>query len=125
MNHFLTAIAAKAFFADHEPGRSADQSLPPAAIKQYLSAAGVGEIGIVDNDIVSLSNLQRQVLFTTEDVGQPKVECAARAMAALNSYVKIIPYNLRINEMNAQDLMRGYDLVADGCDNFATRAPLG
>ncbi len=88
---------------------------------QYLAAAGIGEIGIVDDDVVSLSNLQRQVLFKSEDVGKPKVECAARAMNALNPHVKIIAHNLRVNEANARELMRGYDLVADGSDNFVTR----
>lgn len=88
---------------------------------QYLVAAGVGEIGIVDNDLVSLSNLQRQVLFTTDDVGKPKVECAAQAMNALNGNVKFTSHNVRINEANARELIRGYDLVADGSDNFATR----
>ncbi len=88
---------------------------------QYLVAAGIGEIGIVDDDVVSLSNLQRQVLFTGDDVGKPKVECAARAMNALNEYVKITPHNMRVNEQNARELMCDYDLIADGSDNFATR----
>jgi molybdopterin-synthase adenylyltransferase len=88
---------------------------------QYLAAAGVGEIGIVDDDVVSLSNLQRQVLFRSEDVGKPKVERAAQAINALNPHVKIVAHNLRVNECNARELMRGYDLVADGSDNFATR----
>jgi molybdopterin-synthase adenylyltransferase len=88
---------------------------------QYLAAAGVGEIGIVDDDVVSLSNLQRQVLFTTDDVGKSKVECAARAVNALNGNVKITSHNVRINEANARELMSGYDLVADGSDNFTTR----
>jgi molybdopterin-synthase adenylyltransferase len=88
---------------------------------QYLVAAGVGEIGIVDDDVVSLSNLQRQVLFTTDDVGKLKVECAARVLNALNASVKIVSHNVRLTEENARELVRGYDLVADGSDNFATR----
>jgi molybdopterin-synthase adenylyltransferase len=88
---------------------------------QYLVAAGVGEIGIVDDDVVSLSNLQRQILFRSEDLGKPKVECAAQVMNALNSSVKVVTHNLRVNEQNACELMRHYDLVADGSDNFTTR----
>ena len=88
---------------------------------QYLTAAGIGEIGIVDDDVVSLSNLQRQVLFTTDDVGKFKVECAAQAMNALNENVKITSHNVKINEANARELISGYNLVADGSDNFNTR----
>ncbi len=88
---------------------------------QYLAAAGIGEIGIVDNDIVSLSNLQRQVLFTVEDLGRLKVDCVARTIKALNPNVKITLHNIRVNAANARELMRNYDFIADGCDNFSTR----
>ncbi len=88
---------------------------------QYLAAAGIGEIGIVDDDIISLSNLQRQVLFTTQDIGKPKVNIASDAMQALNPHVKITTHNTRLTEANAGELVRAYDIVADGCDNFATR----
>jgi molybdopterin-synthase adenylyltransferase len=88
---------------------------------QYLTAAGIGEIGIVDDDVVTLSNLQRQVLFTTAGIGESKVECAASAMAALNPHVKINIHNTRLIVENARDLVRGYDIIADGSDNFITR----
>ena len=88
---------------------------------QYLAAAGVGEIGIVDDDAVSLSNLQRQVLHGTPDIGRLKVESAADAIARLNPHVKISAHALRLDAQNARALVRDYDLVADGSDNFATR----
>jgi adenylyltransferase/sulfurtransferase len=88
---------------------------------QYLAAAGVGTIGIVDDDIVSLSNLQRQVLHATDDVGRPKVESAAAAIARLNPHVQVEAFALRLNPDNAREIVRGWDLVLDGSDNFATR----
>jgi molybdopterin/thiamine biosynthesis adenylyltransferase len=91
----------------------------PAAL--YLAAAGIGKLGLVDDDTVSLSNLQRQILFQTRDVGRPKVEAGAEALKALNSGVQIESHNLRITAANAMDLIAGYDIVADGSDNFATR----
>ncbi len=88
---------------------------------QYLAAAGVGTLGIVDDDDVSLSNLQRQVLHSTDDVGRPKVMSAADAIARLNPHVKVETHHMRINESNARPLIAAYDIVADGSDNFDTR----
>ncbi|HZP70193.1 MAG TPA: molybdopterin-synthase adenylyltransferase MoeB [Pseudolabrys sp.] len=87
----------------------------------YLAAAGVGTLGIVDDDNVSLSNLQRQVIFATRDVGTPKAERAARAVADLNPHVDVRAHHVRLTALNALDLLAGYDIVADGSDNFATR----
>jgi molybdopterin/thiamine biosynthesis adenylyltransferase len=88
---------------------------------QYLAAGGIGEIGIVDDDEVALSNLQRQVLHGTPDIGRPKVESAAEAIARLNPHVRVHAHPVRLTTDNARDLVRGYDIVADGSDNFATR----
>jgi adenylyltransferase/sulfurtransferase len=88
---------------------------------QYLAAAGVGTLGIVDDDEVSLSNLQRQILFATSDIGRPKAEIAAERVRALNPGVAAVPHVVRLDAENAQALIAGYDLVADGSDNFATR----
>ncbi len=90
-------------------------------IIMYLAAAGIGTIGAVDFDEVSLSNLQRQILHTTARVGMPKVESAARAVQELNSDVRIVQHNERLNAANALQLISQYDIVADGSDNFATR----
>lgn len=87
----------------------------------YLAAAGVGTLGIVDDDVVSLSNLQRQVIHATPDVGRPKVESAAGAITGLNPHVVVEPHGLRLTAANALDLIGRYDVVADGSDNFATR----
>jgi len=87
----------------------------------YLAAAGVGTIGIVDHDHVSLSNLQRQVLHGMADIDRPKVESAAEAVARVNPNVRIEEHAHRIEPGNADALIRGYDLVLDGTDNFATR----
>ena len=87
----------------------------------YLAAAGVGEIGIVDDDAVSLSNLQRQILFATDDVGKPKVAAAARRLLALNPGVRVTPHHTRLTAANAENLIADYDIVADGSDNFETR----
>jgi adenylyltransferase/sulfurtransferase len=92
-----------------------------APLLMYLAAAGVGEIGVIDNDMVSLSNLQRQVIFKTSDVGKPKAEVAASALAALNPNVKITRYIDRFSAGNALALLEQYDLLCDGSDNFATR----
>jgi molybdopterin-synthase adenylyltransferase len=91
----------------------------PAAL--YLAAAGIGRLGLVDDDAVSLSNLQRQILFRTTDVGRPKVEAGADALKALNPGVRIDLHAMRLNRANAMELIAGYDIVADGSDNFATR----
>jgi adenylyltransferase/sulfurtransferase len=92
-----------------------------APVLMYLAAAGIGTLGIVDDDAVSLSNLQRQVIFGTNDVGRPKAECAAAAVARLNPHVTAEPYAVRLTAANALDLIGNYDVVADGSDNFATR----
>ena len=88
---------------------------------QYLAAAGVGTIGVVDDDHVSLSNLQRQVIHASEEVGRLKTDSAARAVARLNPHVRIEPHAFRLTAENAAALIGDYDLVADGSDNFATR----
>lgn len=88
---------------------------------QYLAAAGVGTIGIVDDDVVALSNLQRQVVHTTADVGRPKAESAADAVTALNPLVEVRTHPVRLGADNAVDILRQYDLVLDGADNFTTR----
>ena len=87
----------------------------------YLAAAGVGTLGIVDFDVVDDSNLQRQVLFGVESVGKPKVEAAKQRLHALNPHLKINLYNTHLNSSNALDIIRDYDVVADGTDNFPTR----
>jgi adenylyltransferase/sulfurtransferase len=92
-----------------------------APVLLYLSAAGVGTLGIVDDDTVSLSNLQRQVIFTTSDVGKSKVECAASAVRGLNPNVGVRTHQVRLTAANALNLIKDYDVVADGSDNFATR----
>lgn len=87
----------------------------------YLAAAGVGTIGLVDDDTVSLSNLQRQIAHDTAHVGRPKVESAADMIARINPHVRVEQHQSRIDSSNALDLIGRYDLVADGSDNFATR----
>jgi len=91
----------------------------PAA--QYLAAAGVGTLGLVDFDRVDVSNLQRQILYGTGDVGRPKVEVARERIAALNPDVQVECHDTRLSAANALELFAGYDLVVDGSDNFATR----
>src|SRR5580765_335510 len=87
----------------------------------YLTAAGVGTIGIVDFDVVDDSNLQRQVLFDVHEIGKPKVEAAKRRLEALNPHTRFILHNTHINSGNALDIIKDYDVVADGTDNFPTR----
>ena len=87
----------------------------------YLAAAGVGTIGIVDGDTVSLTNLQRQVLHCTPDVGRPKVEVAKERISTLNPDVKVETYECYLSEANAMGLIRPYDFIIDGTDNFATK----
>lgn len=94
-------------------------------VSLYLAAAGIGTLGIMDDDVISESNLQRQVLYEEAQVGLPKVEFAARRLRALNSGVKIIPYSGRLTAENAEEIIRQYDIVVDGCDNFETRYLLG
>ena len=87
----------------------------------YLAAAGVGTLGIIDDDVVDLSNLQRQVIHGVGDVGRPKIESARDAIAALNPLVDVRLHNVRLDASNALELFAGYDLILDGADNFATR----
>lgn len=87
----------------------------------YLAAAGVGTLGVVDDDVVEESNLQRQVLHGTADVGRPKVDSAADAVARANPLVRVVRHRERLTAGNAEELVAGYDLVLDGSDNFATR----
>ncbi len=87
----------------------------------YLAAAGVGTIGIIGNDVVDLSNLQRQVIHTTNDIGRLKIESAAATVRAINPDVSINLHKTRFDSSNAKDLVRQYDLIADGSDNFLTR----
>ncbi|MGC5779309.1 HesA/MoeB/ThiF family protein [Methylobacterium sp. NFXW15] len=92
-----------------------------APLIQYLAAAGIGTIGIADDDIVSLSNLQRQVIHGTPDIGRPKIESASAAVARLNPHVRVEGHAVRLDPGNAADLIAQYDVVADGSDNFGTR----
>ncbi|HEY0896979.1 MAG TPA: HesA/MoeB/ThiF family protein [Sphingobacteriaceae bacterium] len=92
---------------------------------QYLAAAGVGTIGIIDHDIVSLSNLHRQVLFTTADVGVPKVSAAAVRLADMNPGIEIITYAYRLTTQNALEIMECFDVIVDATDNFPTRYLIG
>ncbi len=87
----------------------------------YLAAAGIGTLGVVDDDVVSLSNLQRQVIHGTPDVGVPKVESAAATIRRINPHVAVETHGTRLAAANALDLIGRYDIVADGSDNFATR----
>lgn len=91
----------------------------PAAL--YLAAAGVGRLRLIDDDVVSLSNLQRQIIFTTEDTGAPKVERARHALTALNPHVEVEAEATRLTDENAAALLQGADIVLDGTDDFATR----
>ena len=95
-----------------------------APVLQYLAAAGIGTLGLVDDDTVSLSNLQRQVIHDTESVGQAKVDSAKASIARINPHVKVESHPLRLNGENAQALIGDYDVVVDGSDNFATRYAL-
>ena len=87
----------------------------------YLAAAGVGTLGVVDGDVVELSNLQRQVIHDGNSLGRPKVESAAERLRAINPEVTIEPHHTRLTAANAADLVSRYDLIADGTDNFASR----
>lgn len=90
-------------------------------IALYLAGAGIGTLGLVDDDAVGISNLQRQILYTEAEVGQSKVLCAARQLQALNSEVKIQSHPFRLDRDNVDELVESYDIIVDGCDNFATR----
>ena len=87
----------------------------------YLAAAGVGTMGIIDNDVVDLSNLQRQILHSNDRVGMPKTESAKMTLQGLNPDVKIIPYQEKLTSQNIMEIIKDYDIIVDGCDNFPTR----
>ncbi len=91
----------------------------PAAL--YLASAGIGKIGIVDFDKVELNNLQRQIVHTFKSVGEPKVESAKNTLNAINQDVEIVPYELRLTSENILDIIKDYDIIVDGSDNFPTR----
>jgi molybdopterin/thiamine biosynthesis adenylyltransferase len=87
----------------------------------YLAAAGIGTLGVVDDDTVDLSNLQRQIIHPTDRIGRAKVESARDTLAAINPEIRVESHRLRLEAGNVAELVRGYDIVADGSDNFATR----
>jgi molybdopterin/thiamine biosynthesis adenylyltransferase len=91
----------------------------PSAL--YLAAAGIGTLGVVDADVVDLSNLQRQILHTTDRIGMPKTESAKLTLNALNPDVQVQVYDTRLTTDNVMDIFRDYDIIVDGCDNFPTR----
>lgn len=90
-------------------------------IALYLATAGVGCLGLIDDDVVSLSNLHRQVLYDEADIEQPKAQCAVRHLQKKNSDIELAAYPMRLTKENAETLIRDYDIVVDGCDNHATR----
>lgn len=90
-------------------------------ISNYLTGAGIGTLGLIDNDVVSITNLHRQVLYTEAEVGQPKALCAKKRLQSLNSEVHINAFNDRLTPDNAERIIADYDIVVDGIDNFATR----
>jgi sulfur-carrier protein adenylyltransferase/sulfurtransferase len=92
-----------------------------APVTLYLAAAGVGTLGVVDDDVVDLSNLQRQVIHTTDSIGTPKVDSAERAIKALNPDVNVVKYQTRLDASNIMEIIEGYDIIVDGVDNFPTR----
>ncbi len=92
-----------------------------APLLQYLAAAGIGRLGVIDDDTVDLSNLQRQVIHRSDAIGMAKVDSAARAIAAINPGVKVETHRARLDAGNVASLVGAYDIVADGSDNFATR----
>lgn len=92
-----------------------------APLLYYLAAAGIGTIGIIDHDTVSVSNLQRQIIHTTARVGYPKTSSARETMRGLNPHVDVVEHAYRLTAENAHEVISGYDIVADGCDNFPTR----
>lgn len=90
-------------------------------IALYLAGAGVGCIGLMDDDVVSISNLQRQVLYSESELGKSKAICAAQRISSLNSEITIRSYPTRLTKKNAREIISQYDVIVDGCDNFATR----
>lgn len=87
----------------------------------YLAGAGIGKIGIIDDDVVDISNLHRQVVFQTQDIGKPKVECAKARILALNPAIEVQSYKARFTLENAEELVRGYDFIIDATDNFVSK----
>ena len=92
-----------------------------APLLMYLAAAGVGTLGVVDDDTVDLSNLQRQVIHATDRIGRPKVDSAGEAVAGINPDIFFVPHQGRLTVDNVDDLIGAYDIIADGSDNFDTR----
>lgn len=90
-------------------------------IALYLTGAGIGTIGLLDDDVVSVTNLHRQVLYGEREVGRSKALCAAERLTDLNGEVRLVPHPCRLTEENAVEIISQYDIVVDGCDNFATR----
>ena len=90
-------------------------------ISLYLTGAGIGTLGIIDDDIVSETNLHRQVLYNENELGHPKASVAVQKLKALNRDTTIVPYTERLTKENADDIISHYDMVIDGCDNYATR----
>lgn len=90
-------------------------------ISLYLAGAGVGTIGLIDDDVVSASNLQRQILYTEAEVGMPKAVCAQKRLQQLNREIQLDAYPTKLTKENAKEIIARYDIVVDGCDNFATR----
>jgi adenylyltransferase/sulfurtransferase len=87
----------------------------------YLAAAGVGRIGVVEFDVVDLTNIQRQILYSTSDIGRPKLEAARERLLALNPDIEVVPHPVHLNSDNVMEIFAGYDVIADGTDNFPTR----
>src|SRR5665213_2983960 len=87
----------------------------------YLAAAGIGTLGLLDFDVVDLSNLQRQIIHTTRDVRRPKLDSAADKLLALNPHLKVVKFNTRLSSENALEIFKDFDIIADGTDNFPTR----
>src|SRR5947208_16303398 len=94
---------------------------PGAALALYLRAAGVGTLGIVDFDVVDYTNLQRQIIHSTADVGRPKLDSAADKLKAMNPFINIKKFNTHLSSDNALDIFKEFDIIADGTDNFPTR----
>src|SRR5882762_7614655 len=92
-----------------------------APLTFYLAAAGIGTLGLVDFDVVDESNLQRQIIHSTADVGRPKIDSAADKLKALNPHVNIVKHETMLTSQNALEIIKDYDIVADGTDNFPTR----
>lgn len=90
-------------------------------VLQYLNSMGVGTLGIIDFDTVAESNLHRQILYTSDDIGKSKIECASKRLKAQNPYTTIVEHNVILSEENATEILSHYDFVVDGCDNFLTR----